>query len=365
MASFDLSCSEGLDDALDAGTALSGLPVADHASGLRCKRKLSDTDTYLAAGSGWDLLVCNSGDHDEGRSDSARSGQATPPGDSFGLLIPSKRRLEAREALDASCFSRGSAPSSTVMSAAQTPKCISRHSKRALALSSTNSCSELLAGMLEDELPPKCKTTTDIRLLIDFVCHLCTANDLDNIATGLAIHLAATTGEQLVGGPQPQWRHETVGAACVWVASKYHENADNFLTSDQLYNELKRCDAVGDCEAKADWQQHLCCVEAQVLQLAGWTLEVPTVHSFAQILIQDFHMADLEGDLREVLRQVSKLRYSSALGQQPLSVLAAGALLALLDHLGQPGMCLSQFLGALDNGAVQRTQAQISAELWK
>ena len=111
MASFDLVCSEGLDDAFDVGRALSGLPTVDDANGQRCKRKLSDT--YRAAGSGWDLLVCNSGDrNEEGCSDSARSSQVTPPWDLFGLRTPSKRKLEARE-VDATCFSKGSAPSST------------------------------------------------------------------------------------------------------------------------------------------------------------------------------------------------------------------------------------------------------------
>ena len=54
---------------------------------------------YLAADAGLDVSIHNSRDRNkEGHSDLARPGQVTPPGDSFDLLIPSKRRFKVADA---------------------------------------------------------------------------------------------------------------------------------------------------------------------------------------------------------------------------------------------------------------------------
>ena len=319
-----------------------------------------------------DCMVLESAQSDvEGRTDSACTFQDQALRDLCKHLIHSKRGLKAQKAMP---FDEGytgsigntpspSAPSSSAMSAARTPKCTSPHPNSASFQDDhTASCPEVFTGMLEREQLLDCEDTGETRLIIDLVCHLCIANDLAYATTGLAIHLAAAS-QKLVSQSEAEWTYELVGAACVWIACKYHENAYDFLTSVTLYKQLKLCNAVGSC-GLADWERKLCHVETKVLHSAEWTLEVPTVHSFAQILVKECCLTDIESELRDVLHEVTKLQYSSALGKQPASVLAVGSLHALLCRLGRPGGCLSRFMSDLNREAVQKIQLQISAQLW-
>ena len=187
------------------------------------------------------------------------------------------------------------------MSAARTPECTSPHASSAhFEDDQAASCSELFTGVLERERPLDCGDTAETRHIIDLVCRLCTANDLGYATKRLAVHLAAAS-HMLVSQSKSESPHELVGAACVWIACKYHENAYDFLTSGTLYKQLKLCSAVGSCGI-ANWEQELCHVETQILHSAGWTLEVPTVHS----LVTECCLTDIESELRDVLHEVTK-----------------------------------------------------------
>ena len=104
MPPFDPVCLADVDDLSDDHSTL---PVGG-ASGWRCKRKHSEMDSRLGAGSGWDSLVlCSAETDEEGRSDSARSGQDTPhlKGSSHhGTDF--KHRLEVQTAVVSRCCCR-------------------------------------------------------------------------------------------------------------------------------------------------------------------------------------------------------------------------------------------------------------------
>ena len=368
---WDLACSENLEDLSDIGVPLSLLPE-EHDMGRKRKQRLSEMDTSLKMGSKSDFVVHESAQSDvEERTDSACTFQDQALRDLLSHLIPSKRRRKVQKAMP---FNEGcidsisntpspSAPSSSAMSAARTPECTSPHPNSARFQDDhTASCPEIFTGMLEREQPLDCEDAGETQLIIDLVCRLCAANDFGYATTGLAVRLAAAS-HKLVSQSEAEWTHELVGAACVWIACKYHENAYDFLTSGTLYKQLKLCNAAGSC-GMADWEQKLCHMETKILHSAEWTLEVPTVHSFAQILVRECCLTDIESELRDLLHEVTKLQYSSALGKQPASVLAVGTLHALLYRLGRPGGCLSRFMSQLDREAVQKIQLQISARLW-